>query len=179
MIRRPPRSTLFPYTTLFRAASGEAVWRAFPAKLRSQIRRPQRDGLDARFGVAELPAFYEVFARNMRSLGTPVLPRAFFERLSRAFGGLVVFGTVYRRAEPVAAGCGFVWHGEFEMTWASSLREPSRSAPNMLLYWAVMGQMIARGVRGLDFGRCTAGSGTHRFKRQWGGVDVALPWLQW
>src|SRR5256886_8584761 len=54
MIRRPPRSTLFPYTTLFRSASGEAVWRAFPAKLRSQIRRPQRDGLDARFGVAEL-----------------------------------------------------------------------------------------------------------------------------
>src|SRR5439155_1648540 len=56
------------------AASGEAVWRAFPAKLRSQIRRPQRDGLDARFGVAELPAFYEVFARNMRSLGPPGVP---------------------------------------------------------------------------------------------------------
>src|SRR5256886_15142225 len=113
MIRRPPRSTLFPYTTLFRS---------FPAKWRSQLRRPQRDGLDARFGVAELPAFYEVFARNMRSLGTPVLPRAFFERLSRAFGGLVVFGTVYRRAEPVAAGCGFVWHGGVEKTMGSSLR---------------------------------------------------------
>src|SRR5437667_4617260 len=29
MIRRPPRSTLFPYTTLFRsdAASGKVVWR--------------------------------------------------------------------------------------------------------------------------------------------------------
>ncbi|HET9708235.1 MAG TPA: hypothetical protein VFP39_08020, partial [Gemmatimonadales bacterium] len=21
--------------------------------------------------------------------------------------------------------------------------------------------------------------GTHRFKRQWGGLDVPLPWLQW
>src|SRR3712207_7832390 len=33
MIRRPPRSTLFPYTTLFRSRSYEAprelVWRAF------------------------------------------------------------------------------------------------------------------------------------------------------
>jgi len=161
------------------AASGEAAWRAFPAKLRSQIRRPQRDGLEARFGAAELPAFYDVFARNMRSLGTPVLPRAFFERLSAALGGLVVFGTVYRRAEPVAAGCGFVWHEEFEMTWASSLREHSRSAPNMLLYWAFMEQMIARGVRVFDFGRCTPGGGTHRFKQQWGGADVPLPWLQW
>src|SRR3712207_9272052 len=26
MIRRPPRSTLFPYTTLFRSYVGDAVW---------------------------------------------------------------------------------------------------------------------------------------------------------
>src|SRR5689334_24644199 len=26
MIRRPPRSTLFPYTTLFRSAVGDAIW---------------------------------------------------------------------------------------------------------------------------------------------------------
>src|SRR3712207_8040559 len=30
MIRRPPRSTLFPYTTLFRSASGHAEGRAIP-----------------------------------------------------------------------------------------------------------------------------------------------------
>src|SRR2546430_8368737 len=28
MIRRPPRSTLFPYTTLFRSVDGDRVWRA-------------------------------------------------------------------------------------------------------------------------------------------------------
>src|SRR5256885_16688032 len=32
MIRRPPRSTLFPYTTLFRS-----LLRGFPTKLRAQI----------------------------------------------------------------------------------------------------------------------------------------------
>src|SRR5256885_2476524 len=26
MIRRPPRSTLFPYTTLFRSVSGDRAW---------------------------------------------------------------------------------------------------------------------------------------------------------
>src|SRR3712207_9571748 len=30
MIRRPPRSTLFPYTTLFRSVEGEAVEGAHP-----------------------------------------------------------------------------------------------------------------------------------------------------
>src|SRR5260370_38048482 len=42
MIRRPPRSTLFPYTTLFRsrpAARGAYVLRRRPVSLRSQIRR--------------------------------------------------------------------------------------------------------------------------------------------
>src|SRR3712207_8431722 len=31
MIRRPPRSTLFPYTTLFRSNLGEAGWFVYPA----------------------------------------------------------------------------------------------------------------------------------------------------
>src|SRR5256884_4049475 len=29
MIRRPPRSTLFPYTTLFRSIAGASSWRGF------------------------------------------------------------------------------------------------------------------------------------------------------
>src|SRR2546427_6914415 len=42
MIRRPPRSTLFPYTTLFRSAA--------PGQLQVQVlaHRPQRAGLHAR-----------------------------------------------------------------------------------------------------------------------------------
>src|SRR5256885_11584381 len=32
MIRRPPRSTLFPYTTLFRSAAPAGMWRAGPAR---------------------------------------------------------------------------------------------------------------------------------------------------
>ena len=160
-------------------ATVDALWRAFPAKLRSQIRRPKKEGLETRFGADQVEAFYEVFARNMRSLGTPVLPRAFFERVAARLGGLVVFGAVYRGAQPVAAGCGFVWRDEFEMTWAASLREYSRLAPNMLLYASFMERMIAQGVRVFDFGRCTPGGGTHHFKQQWGGVDLPLPWLQW
>jgi serine/alanine adding enzyme len=161
-------------------ADADTLWRErFPAKLRSQIRRPQKDGLEARFGVEHLSAFYQVFARHMRDLGTPVMPRAFFEALPRLFPDHVRFGVVYRGDEPCAAGCGFTWRGEFEMTWASSLLEYKRSAPNMLLYWAFMEQAIAEGVQTFNFGRSTPGTGTHRFKRQWGGDDIPLPWLQW
>lgn len=154
----------------------EALSRSFSSKLRSQIRRPVKEGLTTQFGLDQQHAFYDVFARTMRQLGTPVLPRSLFERIAATFPEQVVFGAVYRGNRPVAAGCGFVWRDEFEMTWAGACREYQALAPNMLLYWAFMEQMIARGARVFNFGRCSPGGGTHRFKRQWGGTDVPLPW---
>ena len=157
------------------------LWDGLPSKVRSQIRRPQKEGMEARVeaglsGVDQLEAFYEVFSRHMRDLGTPVLPRRFFERIAAEFPDSVRFGSVRHRGRPVAAGCGFRWDDELEMTWASSLRSHSRMAPNMLLYWSFMENAIEEGCRTFNFGRCTPGGGTHRFKRQWGGRDEQLCW---
>ena len=160
-------------------ARAEELWSALDGKVRNQVRRPLKDGMEVRFGPGEMPSFYGVFARNMRDLGTPVLPRGLFEALPRAFPERCVFGTVRAGVRVVAAGCGFRFRDEFEMTWASSLREFNRTAPNMLLYWRFMERMIADGVRVFNFGRCTPGSGTHRFKMQWGGRDLPLPWHRW
>lgn len=151
----------------------------FPGKLRSQIRRPLKEGMEVRFGPDQIGAFYSVFSRNMRDLGTPVLPRSLFDAIGRIFSEEAVFGTVYHQGRAVAAGAGFLYKGEFEMTWASSLREYNRLSPNMLLYWGFMEEMIGRRATAFNFGRCTPGGGTHKFKRQWGGEDVTLPWLQW
>jgi len=64
------------------------------------------------------------------------------------------------------------------MTWASSLREYNRESPNMLLYWAFMERAIGDGVSQFNFGRCTPGTGTHRFKMQWGGREQPLWWYR-
>jgi FemAB-related protein (PEP-CTERM system-associated) len=159
--------------------TSEKLWAAFPSKLRSQIKKPMKAGYETRFGTAEREPFYEVYARTMHRLGTPALPAALFERVASVLPGIVEFGAVYLHGVPVAAGCGFTWRGEFELQWAGALSEHNRDAPNMLLYWSFMERMIAAGVRVFDFGRCTPGGGTHGFKRQWGGSDVALPWGQW
>lgn len=157
----------------------ETLWQEFRSKLRAQIRRARNAGMEVRFGADQLEPFYDVFARHMRDLGTPVLPRVFFERVASRFAGRVEFTAIWWRDRPVAGGCGFVWRDEFEITWASSLREHSARAPNMLLYWSLMERMSRRGVRVFNFGRCTPGGGTHMFKRQWGGADVPLHWQQW
>ncbi len=149
------------------------------SKVRSQVRRPMKAGFEARTGADQLPAFYAVFAENMRDLGTPVLPMAFFRRIVEVFPDVVEICVVRDGDVPVAGGFGFVHGNEFEITWASSLRAYGRQAPNMLLYWSLMERTIERGVGAFNFGRTTPDSGTHRFKRQWGGEDVPLPWRQW
>lgn len=161
--------------------SVEALWQhTFRAKLRSQIRRPAKEGMLARAGRDQLGAFYEVFARNMRDLGTPVLPRALFERLARVFGDRVLFVAVYTSTGvPAAAACCLTWRQEMEVTWASSLREHNRLAPNMMLYATLMEEAVRRGARTFNFGRSSPGGSSHRFKEQWGGQDLPLPWACW
>src|SRR2546429_9581390 len=51
MIRRPPRSTLFPYTTLFRSALDKALGAAGYAELRAEQARRRADGDVAQLGV--------------------------------------------------------------------------------------------------------------------------------
>ncbi len=158
----------------------EVLWKdVLRSKVRSQVRRPMKEGLEARFGPDQVEAFYEVFSVHMRDLGTPVLSRELFEALPRVFGERVRFCVIYRDGAPVAAGCGFHCRGEFEITWASALRDHARVAPNMLLYWRMMEAAIEGGARAFNFGRCTPDTGSHRFKRQWGGEDLPLPWAAW
>ncbi len=156
----------------------DALMKSFPAKLRSQVRRPQKEGVAVRFGPDQLDAFYQVFSRHMRDLGTPVLSRQFFQHARDRFGDSMWVGVAWLGDEPVACGAGFQWGSEFEMTWASSLQRYNRIAPNMLLYFAFMERAMAQGLARFNFGRCTPGSGTHRFKRQWGARDEPLHWYQ-
>ena len=156
----------------------EAAWKGLGTKLRAQVKRPQKEGVVVRFGADQVDPFFAVFARHMRDLGTPALPRAFFRAIAAEFGAEVWFGCAWLGDQPIAAGAGFRWGDEFEMTWASALTEHSRIAPNMALYWAFIERAVREGVGRFNFGRCTPGGGTHRFKRQWGALDEPLWWYQ-
>lgn len=51
----------------------DSQWKLFNPKLRNQIRKAEKSCLEVIIGHLELlDGFYEVFARNMRDLGTPV-----------------------------------------------------------------------------------------------------------
>lgn len=155
----------------------DEVLMSFKSKVRSQVRRPLKDDVHVEFGREQLDGFYAVFAENMRDLGTPVLGREWFEEIAATFEDSVWFATArLPDGKPIAGGCGFRWDGEFEMTWAGSLWDYSRIAPNMLLYWRFMERAAEEGIETFNFGRCTPDGGTHRFKMQWGSEDERLWW---
>lgn len=156
----------------------DALWKQFHTKVRNKIRKPQKDGVTARFGPDQIAPFFDVFARRMRDLGTPTQPLALFESIAATFPDDVIFGCAYYEDRPIACGCTIRWGSETEMTWASALREYAKLAPTMLLYWEFMKGAADTGVRVFNFGRSTPNGGTHEFKRQWGTHDEPLWWYE-
>jgi serine/alanine adding enzyme len=158
----------------------ETLNRRLPPKVRAQIKRPKREGVVVVNGTEELlDEFYAVFSTNMRDLGTPVYPRAFFVAVLREFPSDSRLFVVRHQNLPVAAGL-VLGHGpDLEIPWASSLRRANALGVNMLLYWTVLEYACSRGYRRFDFGRSTVDSGTFRFKRQWGAKPEQLYWHYW
>ena len=160
--------------------SVEALWSSLGSKCRAQIKRPQKEGVEViHGGLALLSEFYQVFSRNMRDLGTPVYPEKFFAAILEAFPQSASLVVVRHGSQPVAAGFLLGDKDRLEIPWASSVRKFNRIGVNMFLYWEALKIAIQDGYEIFDFGRSSIGSGTYRFKKQWGGQERQLYWHYW
>src|SRR5256886_16485640 len=85
MIRRPPRSTLFPYTTLFRSRlSGSCASWEDRVLIASGMRPRPREGLGRRLGAAHL---VELRQLRLRACGEPFPLVPLLDRLAEPAGG--------------------------------------------------------------------------------------------
>lgn len=153
------------------------LWDSFQPKLRSQIRRGERERTEVEVGGEELlEDFYRVFSVNMRDLGTPVYGKKFFRNLLSALGDRAWLVTA--RIDGRAVGCAFLtgYRNRMEIPWASTLRAHNHRSVNMIMYWRILQFAIDRGFEVFDFGRCSEGGGTYHFKQQWGAQPLRLYW---
>lgn len=156
------------------------LWDALSSRLRNKVRNARKHGLECRWsGSEELPGFYSVFAANMRNLGTPVYPRSWFENVCRGLGDSCRILTLWKGRDPVAATIFTSFRDSAELPWIASIPESRGEYSTILLYWTAMEWAIQHGFRSLDLGRCSPGSGTHRFKQQWKPEEVPLHWYYW
>lgn len=159
-------------------AGSEALLAGFKAKLRSQVKKPVRDGLTARIGGSELVEdFYKIFCENMRDLGSPVHSKRWIQTVVAAYGDRAKVSLVYAPdGSPAAGGTILLQRATVSIPWASALRRYNRFNPNMLLYWTLLAFAADNGYTRFDFGRSTPGEGTYRFKAQWGAHPEPLAW---
>ncbi len=160
-----------------RLATGPGMWEALDRKVRNQIRKAEKSGLVIERGGAELVGdFYDVFARNMRDLGTPVYSRRLFEEVMRVFPDRARLHVVRLNGLPIAAGLTYRTPQMVQLPWASSLRSYNPLCPNVLLYWDAIQFAHESGAALFDMGRSTPNEGTFKFKAQWGAEPVPLHW---
>lgn len=157
--------------------SSAALMKSFKSKLRSQINRAIKEGLKVKAGGAELvDEFYEVFSENMRDLGSPVHAKQLVKNVMTEFSDQARILLVHKAGLALAAALTVGFNGTLENPWASALRRYSRLSPNMLLYWGMLDYAAQNGFARFDFGRCTPGEGTFKFKEQWGARPESLHW---
>lgn len=158
--------------------NSQALLAGFKSKLRSQIKKAEKNGLTFSNGAGEqgIDAFFHVFSRNMKQLGSPVHAKRWFQAVQQHFGDNMLLGLVSMDSTVVGAGIVLIAAGKAYIPWASTLSAFNRYAPNMLLYWHLLQQSCDAGCKSFDFGRSTLGEGTFRFKKQWGATPAVLQW---
>jgi len=172
-IESSPRVTM----ELVLPTSAEEYWKKLSSGMRNKIRQGQKAGFEIRWGGIQLArAFYEVFAINMRNLGTPVYPFRFFENQLRRMSDRITILTLWE-GERVVAGSFLTAHGRtLELPWSASLLESRKKYSQVMMYWLFIQHAISQGFERIDLGRCQRDSGTYNFKRHWNPVERPLYW---
>lgn len=153
------------------------TWNGLKSEVRTQVRKAMKAGLDVQWGALDLlEPFFDVFASNMRDLGTPVFPRRLFREIVTAAEEQAEFGVVLLKGRPIAACLAVHGPGLTEIPSAAALRAFRTTAANSLMYWCAIERAITRGQRQFDFGRSTPESATYTFKRKWGAEPIPVAW---
>lgn len=158
--------------------SPEAQMKSYKSKLRSQIKKNSENPFEIHFGAEDLlPEFYSVFATNMRDLGTPVYSIKLFLSILRNFGPEAAELAIVRLHGKAVAGALLIHQrGTSEVPSASSLRSFSSTGANLWMYSKLLDRAIEKKSQRFDFGRSTVGSGTFKFKEQWGAKPHPAVW---
>ncbi|TWU01289.1 FemAB family XrtA/PEP-CTERM system-associated protein [Stieleria varia] len=158
-------------------ATDEELDASFKSKLRSQVRKADQFDHSVAWGGKELlNEFYHVFAINMRDLGTPVFSRRLFASVLDGFEGDAELCVVRGDGQPQAAALLVHAGGVTEVPSASCLRSQNHTGANMWMYRHLLRRAIERGSTQFDFGRSSVGSGTYKFKAQWGAEPDPAVW---
>jgi FemAB-related protein (PEP-CTERM system-associated) len=150
--------------------------RMIPRKQRRMTRQGAKHGLRATIGEAHLDSVYDIYARSVHRLGSPVFPRRLFGAIAREFGKECEVLAVWHEERIVAGVLSLLYEDQILPYYGGDLREPNLLGTADFMYWELMCHAARAGYRIFDFGRSREGTGAYDFKRHWGFEPVPLPY---
>jgi FemAB-related protein (PEP-CTERM system-associated) len=150
--------------------------RAIPRKQRRMTRLGASAGLQPVLGHDHLDAVYDLYAENVRALGSPVFPRRLFHALVAAFDKECQVLSVWREDRLMAGVLTLFYQDQVLPYYGAAVRHGARYAASDFMYWELMRHAGRAGFRVFDFGRSRVGSGSYDFKRHWGFEPSPLPY---
>ena len=157
-------------------ADPEAVFARVRKQTRTSVRKAEKSGVAVESGPDFLDDFYDVYARNLRDLGTPVLGKPFFRAVRDAFGPDVLFYRARYEGKVIGAKMMFLHGDRRYFAWAAARREARAVEPATLLQWRAIQDACLAGATQVDLGRSNRDSGHADFKRHFGAELVPLYW---
>jgi FemAB-related protein (PEP-CTERM system-associated) len=139
-----------------------------PRKARAAARQAIGYGLDVQVGPEGLQDHYQLHAIQMRRLGSPVLPLAWFRRLVEEFEDRMTIFSVSHQGHIAASVLVFFFRDTVLPYYSGSLQEYNPYHVNNFMYLKLMEYGVEKGYRFFDFGRSRKGTGPYRFKKNQG-----------
>lgn len=157
--------------TFVRALDGaddEALLLSIPRKQRAVVRKSLKNNLVTDW-QGDVALVWDLYARSVHGLGTPVFPRKLFETMAAAFEGNIWFQvTRDQDGSPVASLLSFYDEKTVLPFYAGSAEAARGLGAHDFMYFELMRKAVAHGIAAFDFGRSKIDSGPYRFKKNWG-----------
>ena len=147
------------------------------SKLRAQLKKADENFFSFSIGKENLFSdFYAVFSQHMRDLGTPVYSKKWFLTILNYPNLAARIIIVYHKGRPVSCAMVIAHRNILEIPWASTLKSANKLNANMWMYRKILEVAIQENFDFFDFGRSTKEAKTHKFKKQWGSLEVQHYW---
>jgi FemAB-related protein (PEP-CTERM system-associated) len=148
-------------------ADSEVNLKAIPRKQRAVVRKGIKAGLQ---GVIDSSTdrFFSMYSASVRNLGTPVFAHKFFRILREVFGDACEILTIESDGRPVSSVMSFYFRDEVLPYYGGGTAEARSVRANDFMYWDLMCRAAERDIHWFDYGRSKQGTGSYRFKKNWG-----------
>lgn len=171
----PMKSDMYATFRKDLSSNNEENMLAIPRKQRAMVRKGIKFGLKAVLDD-DPNRLFSMYSESVRNLGSPVFPKSLFYNLKKEYGDDCEILTIESaEGKAVSSVMTFYFRGEVVPYYGGGTMEARGLAANDFMYWSLMEHAVSqRSCKIFDFGRSKIGTGSFKFKKNWGFEAQAL-----